>query len=218
MNLIFLGPPGSGKGTQAKMISETLDIKHLSTGDILREAVAAGSELGMKAKVHMDKGDLVPDQYIMGMIEERLQSRVLDDGFVLDGFPRTVAQAEALAMMLARYGKDIDKAILFDVSDEEVIKRLSGRLYCPVCNAGYNYPSRLPKRQGRCDHDGAELRRRPDDEENVVKNRLGVYRKQTEPIIDYYRKQSLLTNVKAEGPIDSIYKELLKVLKENQEA
>jgi adenylate kinase len=214
MNFIFLGPPGSGKGTQAKQICEEVGILHLSTGDLLREAVRNETELGMKAKTYMEAGDLVPDELIVGMIEDKLKAGELNSGFILDGFPRTVPQAEALKMMLVKNNKAIDKAILLDVSDDEVIKRLSGRFYCPTCNAGYNYPAQMPRREGICDNDGTKLRRRPDDEEDVVRNRLAVYKKQTEPIIDFYRSESLLTEVRAEGSIDSIFQRLLTVVRE----
>jgi len=214
MNFIFLGPPGSGKGTQAKRVCSELDILHLSTGDVLRENVKNGTELGMTAKTYMEAGDLVPDEVIVGMIEDKLKNGELDNGFVLDGFPRTVPQAEALKEMFANNNKSIDRAILLDVSDEEVVKRLSGRFYCPTCNAGYNYPAKMPKVEGVCDSDGSKLLRRPDDEEDVVRNRLDVYKKQTEPIVAFYRNESVLTEIKAEGSIDAIFDELLKITKE----
>ncbi|RKX20669.1 MAG: adenylate kinase [Candidatus Zixiibacteriota bacterium] len=215
MNLIFLGPPGSGKGTQAKIICKELGILHLSTGDLLREGVKDGTDLGMQAKKYMEAGELVPDKLIVDLIEEKLASGALNDGYILDGFPRTVPQAEALRDMLAKNNSKIDKAILLDVSNEEVIKRLSGRFFCPICNAGYNYPAQMPKQEGVCDHDGAELQRRPDDEEDVVKNRLDVYIMQTAPIIDFYRQASLLVEVRAEGALSKITEALLKVIKED---
>lgn len=215
MNLVFLGPPGSGKGTQAKVICSELGILHLSTGDLLREGVKDGTDLGMQAKKYMDAGELVPDKLIVDLIEEKLASGALDSGYILDGFPRTVPQAEALRDMLAKNSSKIDKAILLEVSNEEVIKRLSGRFFCPNCSAGYNYPAQMPKQEGLCDHDGVELQRRPDDEEAVVKNRLEVYVMQTAPIIDFYRQASLLFEVQAEGAMEEITQSLLKVIKEN---
>lgn len=213
MNYILLGPPGSGKGTQAKRICNELSILHLSTGDILREAVKNGTDLGLKAKTYMDAGDLVPDDVIVEMIEDKLQGGELDNGFILDGFPRTVPQAKALKNMFSRNDKMIDKAILLDVSDEEVVKRLSGRFFCPTCNAGYNYPAQMPKQEGICNNDGAKLLRRSDDEEDVVRNRLEVYKNQTEPIVDFYRAESLFTSVPGEGDIENIFQDLLKVTK-----
>ncbi len=215
MNLIFLGPPGSGKGTQAKVICKKLGILHLSTGDLLREGVKNGTELGKKAKKYMEAGELVPDDLIVSLIEEKLASGALNNGYILDGFPRTVPQAKALRDMLKRNNSFIDKAILLDVSNEEVIKRLSGRFFCPTCNAGYNYPAQMPKREGICDNDGTKLQRRPDDEEDVVKNRLDVYIMQTAPIIDFYRQASLLIEVSAEGALTEITEALLKVIEED---
>jgi len=199
MNLIFLGPPGSGKGTQAKRIASRLGLLHLSTGDLLREAVKNDTELGRKAQRYMSAGELVPDELIIGLIEEKLRSGEMDSGFILDGFPRTIPQAEALKEMFAKNNRTINQSILLDVSDDEVIRRLSGRFYCPTCNSGYNYPYQLPQKEGICDADGTRLLRRPDDEEEVIKNRLAVYKRQTEPIVDFYRKASLLVTIKANG-------------------
>ena len=214
MNFIFLGPPGSGKGTQAKRVCKKMNIMHLSTGDILREAVKNDTELGKKARAYMDAGNLVPDDLIVGLIEDKLKSGALDNGFVLDGFPRTVPQARALKNMLVANKKKIDAAILLDVPDDEVIKRLSGRFTCSACGMIYNYPDHMPKKQGVCDKDGEKLARRHDDEEAVVRNRLDVYKRQTEPIVDFYRKESVLREVAALGPIESITKSILKIMEE----
>ncbi|UCD16255.1 MAG: adenylate kinase [Candidatus Zixiibacteriota bacterium] len=213
MNFIFLGPPGSGKGTQAKRVCEQLRLLHLSTGDVLRDAVKNGTELGRKAQQFMEAGELVSDELIVGIIEEKLQAGQLDRGFVLDGFPRTVPQAEALKEMMDKNGKEIDSAILLDVSDEEVIKRLSGRFTCPTCGEMYNYPNKMPRNEGVCDKDGTQLVRRPDDEEAVVRNRLEVYQRQTAPIVDFYRSESLLREIPAEGKLDEITKMVLEVMK-----
>lgn len=178
MNLVFLGPPGSGKGTQAKRIAEKLNLFHLSTGDLLRGAVKDGTDLGKKAKAYMEAGELVPDELIVGIIEEKIASGELSNGYILDGFPRTVPQAEALKTMLKKNDSGLDKAVLIDVSDAEVIDRLSSRA----------------KIEGRAD----------DADESVVRNRLDVYKKQTQPIIDFYQNESILKKVDGEGDINDI--------------
>lgn len=205
MNLIFLGAPGSGKGTQAMRLAEKISVLHLSTGDLLRAAVKSGTDLGKKAEHFMKAGELVPDDIIIGLIEEKQTAGDLNAGFILDGFPRTIPQAEALDAMFVRVGAKIDKAVLLDVDDEEIIKRLSGRMYCADCQAGYNYPASMPKTEGVCDKCGGKLVRRPDDEPEVVKNRLDVYKKQTQPIENYYRNQSVLLGIPGIGTPDEIF-------------
>jgi adenylate kinase len=212
MNLIFLGAPGSGKGTQAARLAEKESILHLSTGDLLRAAVKHGTELGKKAESYMKAGELVPDKIIIGLIEEKQNDGELDHGFILDGFPRTIPQAEALDEMFARAGAKIDKAVLLDVKDDEIIKRLSGRMYCTECQAAYNYPANMPKQEGVCDKCGGKLARRPDDEPEVVKNRLEVYKKQTQPIEDYYRAKSVLLPIPGQGTPDEIFARIEKGL------
>jgi adenylate kinase len=214
MNLLFLGPPGSGKGTQAVRAARQLGITHLSTGDVLREAVKKGTELGRKAKRYMEKGELVPDSVLIDMIEDKIDGGHLGDGFILDGFPRTMPQAESLKQMLASHDMSLDRAVLLVVDDEEIVKRLSGRWFCPQCRAGYNYPAQVPKVKGRCDHDNAELQRRPDDEEDVVRNRLQVYKKQTKPIVDFYRNESILAEVVGIGSPDKVFESVLQAVKE----
>jgi adenylate kinase len=194
MNLVFLGPPGSGKGTQAARLSAEHGLVHLSTGDMLREAVKKGTMLGKRAEAYMVKGELVPDELIIGLIEDKISGGELNGGFILDGFPRTIPQAESLKQMLAKHSLRLDSAVL----------------YCPVCKAGYNYPAQMPRNAGKCDNDGNDLLRRPDDEEPVVRRRLEVYRHQTEPIVDYYRSESVLTEIKGDGSPDAVYQELLK--------
>ncbi len=180
-NYIFLGAPGTGKGTQAAKLSEDMKIKHLSTGEMLREAVAAGTELGKQAENFMSKGELVPDDLLVGLIEDQINSGALDSGFILDGFPRTMPQAEALQEMLDKKNITVDAAVLFTLDDEVIVDRLAGR--------------------GRAD-----------DDESVVRNRLEVYRKQTRPIEDFYRKQSVLKEVSANKDIDGVYADLKKVV------
>lgn len=185
---------------------------HLSTGDILREAVKNGTELGKQAEGFMKRGELVPDDVMIGLIEDRLGDGGLNKGFILDGFPRTLPQAESLRGMFGRHDVSLDKAVLFSVSEDEIVRRLSGRWYCPRCNAGYNYPAAVPRVEGQCDHDGSALRRRPDDDEAVVRNRLEVYKKQTRPIEDFYREESILTVVEAEQTPDDVYRALLAAI------
>jgi adenylate kinase len=212
MNLVFLGPPGSGKGTQAVRLSQAKGVVHLSTGDLLRDAVRDGTELGRQAEGYMKKGELVPDDLIIGLIENKITTGELNSGFILDGFPRTVPQAESLKTMFDKNRIGLDKAILIAVSDDEIVKRLSGRWFCPVCQAIYNYPANVPGKEGICDRDGARLQRRPDDEEGVVRNRLEVYKKQTQPIEDFYRKESLLTEVSGEDSPDNVFQSVLKAV------
>jgi adenylate kinase len=213
MNLVFLGPPGSGKGTQAARLSAEQGLVHLSTGDMLRDAVRKGTPLGKRAEAYMVKGELVPDELIISLIEDKVSDRELEDGFILDGFPRTIAQAESLRQMLAKHKLHLDGAILFAVPDDEVVKRLSGRWYCPVCKAGYNYPSQMPRLVGKCDNDGNTLQRRPDDEEEVVRHRLEVYRHVTAPIVDFYRNESVLEEIRGDGSPDAVYQELLRAVR-----
>jgi adenylate kinase len=210
MNLVFLGPPGSGKGTQAARLSARLGVVHLSTGDLLRDAVIRDTLLGQKAEGYMKRGELVPDALIIGLIEDKITKGELEHGFILDGFPRTIPQAESLKEMLAKNRIGLDRAVLFSVPDDEIVRRLSGRWYCPTCNAGYNYPLQIPKTEGKCDQDGQPLMRRPDDEESVVRNRLNVYTKQTQPIEDFYRREGLLVAIKADQAPDRVFDALLE--------
>ena len=213
MNLVFLGPPGSGKGTQALRVAKELNLTHISTGDLLREAVKNMTELGRQAEEFMNSGNLVPDELIVKLIEEKISNGDEGKGVILDGFPRTMPQAESLKKMFEQNQEHLDSAVLLEVSDEEVVKRLSGRWFCPKCNAGYNYPSNRPKQEGLCDSDGQELLRRPDDDEAVVKNRLDVYKKQTQPIEEFYRQESILNEIKGEQQPDVVFQDILAAVK-----
>lgn len=204
MNLILLGAPGTGKGTQAERLAKKTGVAHLSTGDLLRRAVRDGTELGRQTETYMKAGELVPDGIIIGLIEAKMNDGTLAHGVVLDGFPRTIPQAEALDMMFERTKSRIDRAILLTVDDEEIVKRLSGRMNCPECHIGYHYPMQMPRKEGICDRCGGTLMRRPDDELNVVRNRLEVYKKQSRPIEEYYRRQSILLEIDGFGSPDMV--------------
>jgi adenylate kinase len=205
MNLVFLGVPGSGKGTQAGRLAKKMAIGHLSTGDLLRTAVHEGTPLGKKADAYMKAGELVPDGIIIGLIEEKMKNEAQADGFVLDGFPRTMTQATALDAMFAAAGTRLNRAILLAVDDDEIIRRLSGRMHCTSCLTGYHCPTNLPARGDRCDVCGGRLIRRPDDEPDVIRHRLEVYRRQTQPIEDYYRRQAVLLEIYGIGTPDEIF-------------
>ncbi len=214
MRIVLLGGPGSGKGTQAKKLVDKLGIPQVSTGDIFRAALKEGTPMGLKAKTYMDKGELVPDEVVIGVVEERLAKPDLDPGFMLDGFPRTLPQAEALDRILAAQRKPIDHAILVDVPAEDLVTRLSGRRTCKNSKCGMMYHVRFnpPKKEGICDTCGQELYQRGDDTETTVRERLAVYDKQTAPLIDYYEKKGLLRRVAGVGPIDQIFAAIEKVL------
>jgi adenylate kinase len=215
MRIVLLGGPGSGKGTQAKKLVDKLGIPQISTGDIFRAALKEGTPMGLKAKTYMDKGELVPDDVVIGVVEERLTKPDLDKGYMLDGFPRTLAQAEALDKILVSQGKVIDHAILVDVPDEELVARLSGRRTCRNSDCGkmYHVMFNPPKREGVCDACGSELYQRDDDSEATIRERLTVYNNQTAPLINYYDKKQLLRRVAGVGPIDEIFASIQKVLK-----
>ena len=204
MRITFLGPPGAGKGTQARDLAQEWGVLHLATGDMLREAVAAGSPLGREAKRYMDQGALVPDDVIIRMMAERLSVADAGRGFILDGFPRTTAQAEALSRLLKDLGQSLDTVVYFDVSEPELLRRLTGRLVCRACGHSYHLTFNPPKRAGVCDACGGELYQRDDDGEATVRNRLEVYRRQTAPLLDYYRQRNILTTVSGEGPVATI--------------
>jgi adenylate kinase len=192
LNLILLGPPGAGKGTQAERLREDFDLDYIATGEMLRKAVADGTELGRKAKEYMDRGDLVPDEVIIGVILEEIESQAAADGFLLDGFPRTVDQATALDRALARLDRSLTAVLLIEADDEEVVRRLSGRRVCVQNEHVYNVHSDPPKHDEVCDQDGSRLIQRDDDREETVRKRLEVYHHQTSPLVKFYEERDLL--------------------------
>jgi adenylate kinase len=214
MRIILLGGPGSGKGTQAKMLVDKLGIPQISTGDIFRAALKEGTPMGLKAKTFMDKGELVPDDVVIGVVEERLAKPDLDKGYMLDGFPRTLAQAKALDKIIDNQGKSISHAVLVDVPDEELVKRLSGRRTCrnSACGAMFHVMFNPPKKDGICDACGSELYQRDDDNEKTIRERLGVYNNQTAPLIQYYQEKGLLRKVEGLGPIEQIFGRIEKAI------
>jgi adenylate kinase len=212
MNLILLGPPGAGKGTQAKMLTEEFSIPQISTGDILRAAVKEGTALGLKAKSFMDAGELVPDDVVIGIVVERLQCDDCSNGFILDGFPRTVAQADALQENLKSLGKELDRVIALQVDTEALVERLTGRRTCRSCGRGYHVRFDPPAVEGRCDSCGGELFQRDDDREATIRHRLAVYDEQTAPLIRYYRQTGLLVELDGMREIPEVQETLLTAL------
>lgn len=205
-NLVLLGAPGAGKGTQAKMLSQRLGVPHISTGDILRGAVAAGSELGQQAKGYMDRGELVPDELVIAIARERLQESDCTPGFVLDGFPRTVPQAEALGAVMADLGRKPLLVVNLTVDEDEIVRRLSGRRLCRGCDGIYHIDDEGVEDGGACPNPDCEgeLYQRSDDQPEAIRERLAVYRRQTEPLIDYYDERGLLVNVEGQGSPEDI--------------
>ena len=213
MRIVLLGAPGSGKGTQAKRLSERYGIPQIATGDLLREALASGSELGLRAKQAMDAGYLVSDAIVLDIIRERLGRDDITNGFILDGFPRNVAQAEALDKLLARLEQPLDTSLLLAIDPDTLIQRLTGRLTCPVCGRVYNIYTNPPKLDNQCDRDGAELMHRRDDNESTIEKRLHVFEAQTAPVIAFYEEQNKLIRVDADGEIDAVTRRILAALK-----
>jgi adenylate kinase len=205
LNLILLGPPGAGKGTQAERLVADFDLPYYATGDILRAAVAEGSELGKKAKEYMERGDLVPDDLIIDVIMEKIDSPEAADGFLLDGFPRTIRQAEALDEALAARGRRLTAALLIDVPDDEAVRRLSGRRICVKNQHLYHVEFDPPKHEGVCDQDGSRLIQRDDDKPDTVRHRLRVYREQTAPLVDYYEQRGLLRRFDGARPPGEVH-------------
>jgi adenylate kinase len=212
MNIILLGPPGAGKGTQAKFISEKYSIPHISTGDIFRKNIKEKTPLGINAKEYIDKGELVPDSITISIVEERIKEKDCKNGFLLDGFPRTVYQAEALDAVLEKMGSKIDYVINIASSEKEIIERLTGRRVCKVCGAGYHVTNIPPKKEGICDVCGGKLIQRDDDKLETIKNRLRVYESQTRPLIDYYTNTKILVSVDGDKALEPVFKDICNIL------
>jgi adenylate kinase len=212
MRVVLLGAPGAGKGTQAKKLIEKYPMPQISTGDLLRAAVAAGTPLGKEAKSFMDKGELVPDRVVLGMVEERLSKDDCKKGYILDGFPRNTAQAEALDQMLGKLNMSLTAALSVDVPFDDLMKRLTGRRTCKACGQMFNVYSSPSKKEGVCDKCGGALFQRDDDKEETIKKRLEVYNAQTAPLIDYYGKKGILKSVDGTGNIDAIFTQVCATL------
>ena len=210
--IILLGAPGSGKGTQAKKLTESFSIPQISTGDMLREAVRNGTEMGRQAKAFMDQGGLVPDEVVIGIVKERLQAKDCEKGFILDGFPRTIPQAQALDRVVKELGKEIDSVLSLEVDEKEIMERLSGRRTCAGCGAMYHVRFNPPKEEGRCDKCVGTLLQRDDDKEETIRTRLVNYKKSTEPLIEYYRGSGKVHAVKASGNIETIFANISMLL------
>lgn len=212
MKIILLGPPGAGKGTQAKSMSNQYSIPHISTGDIFRKNISEKTPLGIEAKSYIDKGLLVPDKLTIDIVQDRLQQEDCKNGFLLDGYPRTVSQAEALKEFLNSKGEKLDTALLIDVPKDFIIDRMTGRRVCPNCGASYHIKFNPTKVEGKCDTCGSDVIQRADDNEATVKDRLAVYDAQTQPLIDYYKEQSLLSVVDGTQAIDDVFENINGIL------
>jgi len=212
MRMILLGPPGAGKGTQAKDLVTKYSIPQISTGDILRKNLAEKTELGLEAKKYMDAGELVPDSVVVGIVRERLKESDCAKGYILDGFPRTVPQAEELDKALADMGTPLDKVLSIEVPDAELVGRLSGRRTCKACGEGFHVMFKKPKEEGKCDKCGGELYQRDDDQEESIKNRLVVYHKSTAPLIDYYTGKGLVAGIDGVGDMKDIFNRMVSAL------
>ncbi|ERJ12367.1 adenylate kinase [Haloplasma contractile] len=213
MNLLIMGPPGAGKGTQAANIVKEYNIPHISTGDMFRAAIKSGTELGKEAKRYMDQGDLVPDSVTCGIVKERLSKDDCKQGFLLDGFPRTVAQAESLEQILEDLDMNINTVINIKVDNNLLINRLVKRRICKDCGATYHLDFNPPKEEGICDVCGGDLYQRKDDNPETVENRLDVYAKQTKPLLDFYREKDLIQNINGEQDIDKVFSDIKSILK-----
>ena len=212
MRLVFLGAPGVGKGTQAEMVAAEFAIAKISTGDLLRTGVAKKTPLGLEAQQYMTRGELVPDNVVVGLVEEKIGSPDCEKGFILDGFPRTIYQADALSGILQKQEVALDRVMYFVIPREEVVRRLSGRRSCSACSAVYHIEYVPPKQEGRCDECGAALVQRSDDKRETVESRLTVYEEQTSPLIDYYKEKNMLAELDGTGSVDEVHGRLLEVL------
>lgn len=212
MNLILLGPPGAGKGTQAKMVAAKFKLPHISTGDMFRETAQSGSELGKKLQSYMSAGKLVPDDVVIEVVKTRLSQPDTKNGFLLDGFPRTVPQAQALDRILADKQEKIDDVVSLSVNEDEIVKRLSSRRVCAGCGASYNTLTQPPKIENVCDLCGGQVVQRADDTAATVRNRLHVYNEQTSPLIAYYAKQGVLREVNGSRPVEEVFKNICEVI------
>jgi len=212
MRVIFLGPPGVGKGTQAEFIAKKYHIPKLSTGDLLRESVDRKTALGKKAKGFMERGELVPDDVVIGLVEEKLASPECQNGFLLDGFPRTVTQADKLSGFLQKMGESLDHVVYFSLPKTDIVKRISGRRSCPTCKAVYHLESIPPKMNGVCDVCGMSLIQRNDDKPETIESRLAVYQEQTEPLIKYYKHRGILSELDGSGLVAAVQERLLVLL------
>ena len=212
MKIIMLGAPGAGKGTQAQMIADKYNIPHISTGDIFRANIKNGTELGKKAKEYMDKGQLVPDELTVQLLLDRVANEDCKNGYVLDGFPRTIPQADVLDSELSKLGDKVDFAINVDVPDENIVRRMSGRRACLKCGATYHIEHIPPKTEGICDKCGSELVQRDDDKPETVLNRLSVYHEQTQPLIDYYDKKNILKTVDGTKDMQEVFNDIVGIL------
>ena len=212
MRLVFLGAPGVGKGTQAEMVAEKFGILKISTGDLLRAAVTQRTPLGVQAKAFMDRGDLVPDQVVIGLVEEKISTDDCANGFILDGFPRTVTQADSLTAILEKLGKALDSVVYFTIPRKEVVSRLSGRRSCSQCPSVYHVEFVPPNQEGICDTCGGALIQRSDDKKETVESRLTVYEEQTAPLIEYYRQKKLLVDLDGAGHVSDVHARLCDLL------
>lgn len=212
MRLIIFGAPGAGKGSQAPMLTQKFGIPHISTGDIFRYNIKNGTELGLRVKEYLDKGELVPDELTVGIVKDRLGMDDCANGFLLDGYPRNIPQAEALEEFLAEKGSAVDKVINLEVDEEIIIKRLSGRRVCLACGAIYNVFNSAPSEEGKCDKCGAAVIQRDDDKEETVRERLRIFHEQTEPLIDFYRRKGVLVTVRGGTTVEETSGEILKAL------